>query len=340
MPVRRRTDQLGSGPAPWIVDLRVEGLGRRRRILPGTLGRREALAVERAWKQELEAEARAAAAGERHPDSLEQVFARYWAEHGRHLASLTSERAYLSAWAAALGPAQPLATLPVERIAAAAAGWRGQVGDSTINRRLSCLQRIFRRAEDLWGLAVPRVPWRRLRLPEPDHGDRSIRPEHRQAFAAALPERTARLFRLMLLTGLRRGAALRLTAEDVDREARVIRTWSKGKAGGRFTPVPVTPAVAELLAALPQQGRLFPGLTNTMIRRDVDKARAATGLAGMVLGRARHSFAQDLEDAGLGDVITAALHHSDPRLRRRYAQVRLDQVRAAVETAQQRRKLP
>jgi integrase len=45
----------------------------------------------------------------------------------------------------------------------------------------------------------------------------------------------------------------------------------------------------------------------------------------------RHSFAQALENAGAGDMITDALHHSDPRLRRRYAKAKIDRMRERLD---------
>jgi integrase len=152
-----------------------------------------------------------------------------------------------------------------------------------------------------------------------------------------LPYRTATLFRFGFLTGLRRSGMLRIEAKDIDRAAGVIHTWSKGRAGGRYTPVVITAGVAKLLdeIGVPDVGRLF-AITPMQIRRDVVKARAATGLADITLRRTRHSFAQDLEDAGEGDSITAALHHSDPKLRRRYSKVRMEKLRGALERAQSR----
>ena len=70
-----------------------------------------------------------------------------------------------------------------------------------------------------------------------------------------------------------------------------------------------------------------------MIRKDVERATAATGYK-VTLHQGRHSFAQDLEDAGKGDLITHALHHSDPKLRLRYSHARTDRVRAGIERMQ------
>ena len=228
----------------------------------------------------------------------------------------------------------PARDITAGEIAAALGSWRGTLSEGAINRRLGCLQRIWRRAQEQ-GRALHDVPWRRLRLHEPEQGDQSIPPIERAAFLAALPLRTRRLFLFGLLTGLRRGGMLAIDAAQVDRKAGVIHTRSKGRAGGKLTPVPITPRLEALLdeMGVPEVGRLF-ALTPGMIRRDVAKARAATGLHHVQIRRTRHSFAQDLEDAGFGDAISDALHHSDPRLRRRYSRARIERLADVLRKVQ------
>lgn len=332
MPFRRRSERpVGGGPHAWIIDVRVGGK-RFRKTVEGNLRRKDVAALEREWIAELEE----GLASTRRAPTVRAVFARYWDEHGRHLASWRSERGYLDRWADVLGDHTTMASITVNDITAALASWRGHVSDSTINRRLSFLQRVWLRAEDLWKMKLPHVPWRRLKLAEPDFGDQSIRREHREAFIAALPRRTALLFRFGLATGLRRGGMLRIEAQHIDRENGIIHTWSKGRAGGKHTPIIITDAVALLLdeIGVPDVGRLF-AVTQQQVRLDIEKAQRATGL-DVTLRRTRHSFAQDLEDAGEGDAITAALHHSDPKLRRRYSKVRMAKLKEALERAQRK----
>lgn len=114
----------------------------------------------------------------------------------------------------------------------------------------------------------------------------------------------------------------------------MIRAIGKGQAGGKENLVPITTAVAEILAGmkLPDVGRIF-SVDENQVRWDREVARKAAGLPGFRFHDFRHCFAQDLEDAGVGDAITAALHHSSPALRKRYAHARVETVRAAIETA-------
>ena len=77
-------------------------------------------------------------------------------------------------------------------------------------------------------------------------------------------------------------------------------------------------------------GRLFP-ITKQLLRQDWEAARAAIGRPDLRLHDLRHTFAQRLEDAGAGDMISDALHHSDPKLRRRYSHVRLERLRERLD---------
>jgi integrase len=78
-------------------------------------------------------------------------------------------------------------------------------------------------------------------------------------------------------------------------------------------------------------------VSQQLLRQDWEAARAAIGRPDLRLHDLRHTFAQRLEDAGAGDLITDALHHSDPRLRRRYSHVRLERLRERLDSLGKRR---
>ena len=322
----------------WQLDVHVDGR-RFRQTLAGSLTPAEVKAEHHRFSL-----ARAAERPDpRRGPALIDLLTRYWDEHGRHLASASSEQGYLKIWRDALGRDRPLATIGSDAIAAIVAGWRTEVSQrkhrpvrpATINRRIGCLQRVWRRAADLWKWRLDSVPWGRLKLDEPEPEDRALTRAEAFVFQAALPPRSRHAFAFALATGLRRGPILRLTMAQFDWPAGVIDTKSKGRAGGKRTTVPITAGVLEVLCAigcLPRVGRLFPLAADTL-RRDLDRARSLTGLRHVRFHDTRHTFAQRLDDAGLGDVITDALHHADPRLRRRYSTAKIDRVRAAIELA-------
>ena len=340
MPVRRRPER---GADAWLLDFRVGG--KRYRLTREAPNKRAAQGLERAARTAVEA----GAAQQRSAATVAAAFARYWQEHGRFLASNGSERGYLNRWADSIGDDTLFATLTAETIAKSVSSWRSKIGspldkhkapkdrqrvtDSTINHRLLCLQRIWNRAEELWGWRLARIPWRRLKLPErTEHPDRSIHRSEVRALLRALAERSRPIVMMALVTGLRRGALLRLQTTDVAMATGTIRAISKGRAGGRSTPVPITRAAAWVLRrnGPVEVGKLFP-VSKQLLRQDWEAARAAIGRPDLRLHDLRHTFAQRLEDAGAGDLITDALHHSDPRLRRRYSHVRLERLRERLD---------
>jgi integrase len=341
MPVRRRTDR---GPDVWLLDFYVAR--KRYRITRHAKGRRVAEALERAERAKIEA---AQPQRQRHRATVKDAFHRYWREHGRFLASSGSERGYLNRWADALGDEVPIASVTAETIAIVVAAWRLPPGkvldrhrmpklreyvtDSTINHRLLCLQRVWGRAEEIWGWQLPRVPWRRLKLGEPTElPDRSIPRHVVRLLLRTINPRSRPIVMAARISGLRRGALLRLEAKDIDWSEGIIRAISKGRAGGKLTPVPITRTWRWVLRrnAPVEVGRLFR-VSKQNLRDDWEEARAAIGRPDLQLKDLRHSFAQALEDAGAGDVITDALHHSDPRLRRRYAKVKIDRMRQTLD---------
>jgi integrase len=340
MSVRRRAD---SARDAWILDFRVGGQRYRRTVRAPN--KRAAEALERAERARIEA----GQAKQRRTSPLGEAFARYWQEHGRFLASSGSEKGYLNRWADALGDETPIHAVTAETIAEVVAQWRLPPGetldqdkppkrrqyvtDSTINHRLLCLQRLWNRAEELWGWPLARVPWRRLKLAQPTElPDRSIpRPVVRQMLRT-INVRSRPIVMAARISGLRRGALLRLDVKDVDHAQEIIKAISKGRAGGKLTPVPITRPWRWVLRRNGHRdvGRLF-AVSKQLLRQDWEEARAAIGRPDLLFKDLRHSFAQALEDAGVGDVITDALHHSDPRLRRRYAKARIDRIRQTLD---------
>lgn len=335
MPIGKRAN--GS----WRISFYREDGSRFEKTLPAVLTKREVETMEARYRLQ----ERARPAREHRGPTLADLFVRYWHERGQHIASAASEKGYLDAWYARLGEDTDLADITSDQISAAVAFWRSTpeiprgrkhpalAGPSTINHRIGCLQRAWRRASRVWGWRLAAIEWSEMKLDEPEPVHRDSPYQMLLAYFAALPPRSRWPSLWSFNSGLRRGGVLRITKADIDFEGRVVHTVSKGRAGGKPTPVPLTDALLAVLTAmgpLPEVGRIFP-VTIHELRKDRQRARKLVGLRSLRFIDHRHDFAQGLEDRGLGDMITDALHHSDPKLRRRYSRVKLHRMRARMD---------
>lgn len=277
------------------------------------------------------------AAGDADPvPTVRDLFARWWNEHGRLLAGVTI-RAHLNTWETELGESSPATVITSDRLASIIGRWRGQPGNSdpTINRRLATLRAAHNRAIKAWQWKLKPVAWTIIWLEETPIRDRSLDMETRARLIEAWPQRSRSLVAMAAVTGLRRGALLTLTREQLDFAGGVIRAIGKGRAGGKENLHPMHAGVMAVLAMhgrLPDVGRLWP-LTNSQLSKDLEVARTAIGRPDVGIHSLRHSFAQDLEDEGEGEAITSLLHHSDPGLRWRYSHTRMERARQVIERA-------
>lgn len=134
--------------------------------------------------------------------------------------------------------------------------------------------------------------------------------------AAEPDHRFTALWKFYLLTGCRRGEALQLQARDINwsrKEITVTNTKTKVPKTIR-----ITPALAEVLAGLPQVGRLFPWSADFVSHHFLFTARAA-GL-NCRLHDLRHTFASHLAAAGV-DIYTIQklLDHTEIKTTQIYA---------------------
>jgi integrase len=162
----------------------------------------------------------------------------------------------------------------------------------------------------------------------------------------AYPDQTvADVFRLLLLTGCRRGEALSATWADIDLTE---GTWSKPPSSTKqreHHQVPLNAPARQLLAEIRevQAGKhralpefVFPGHGSTGHVVEIKKAwRAlskAAGIIGLRIHDLRHSHASFLVSGGASlPLIGALLGHSNPQTTARYAHLADDPLRAASE---------
>jgi integrase len=121
---------------------------------------------------------------------------------------------------------------------------------------------------------------------------------------------------LCLLSGMRAGEAVGLVRDDLvwkgnlgwfvwvrPNEVRTLKT----DAAERF--IPLHSALTPVLARLPQQGRLFPGLTVNMVTKQFAILRRRTGIVrpGLVFHSSRKWFVTQCERAGVPEHFTASI---------------------------------
>jgi integrase len=344
-----------SGVRAYVVQYRFEGASRRLTIgrhgAPWTV--QTARACARARLVEI---ARGTDPGPRAkrcapPLTLEALCARYLAEAGPDLAAstLALDRGVLRNHVVPrLGPqlAAAVCAEDIERLTISVA--RGKTGAPGGPRAAEAttgfLSRVFvfgmRRGlcEDNPVFGTPRFR-RTTRQHFLNRGD-----YERLGAALDLAEATGALnrsavaaIRLILLSGLRPGEALALTACDVDFDAARLRIRGPG---GRRRIAWLSPAAAEVLGVLPVRSEaapLFPApcgapLGVKTLEQVWNRLRAAVGADGVRLTDLRYSFGAVA--AGLGfslKVVGRVMGDLDPSTPARYAEFATPEVKQAGE---------
>jgi integrase len=155
----------------------------------------------------------------------------------------------------------------------------------------------------------------------------------------------ANVFRLLLLTGARRGEVLAAKWADIDVGT---GTWTKpGSTTKQKTDhvVPLSAPARQLLSEIRERQTatkkilgeyVFPGAGSTghvvEIKKSWRSLCKAAGITGLRIHDVRHSFASQLASGGASlPLIGALLGHSQPATTHRYAHLFQDPQRAAVE---------
>lgn len=336
MSIRRRQDT-----GNWLIDFTTTDGRRVRKTISGRgFTKRRVEAMERRIRKEEEEKRSEAQQSYRY--RWGDLASRYWIEHAQHLGWSKAVKCHLTVLSDAIGDDTHVDRISADIVATIVSQWRGKVTDSTINRRLAVMSGAWNRAADVWGWDVPRIPWRRLKLSEPDPEERSLTQAQQARLLANCPDHVRHAAMLALLTGLRLGAILKLSWEDIDWQRGIINAKSKGRAGGRPTPVGITPAVEELLDQIGRRdiGPIiaFKGKRLKSMKRAWTRAREKAGLTHVRFHDLRHTFAQMLMDhSGNLSLVSDALHHTNMKITQRYAHRRVRQIADAVALMQTRK---
>jgi integrase len=154
-------------------------------------------------------------------------------------------------------------------------------------------------------------------------------------------QRTAAIFRLLLLTGSRRGEVLSMRWEDLDLRTGVwTKPHSRTKQKEKHTVPLSAPARAVLAGLKPKpSGFIFPagrGASGPMqtVEKPWRTICQAAGITNLRTHDLRHSYASQLASAGIGlHVIGGLLGHRKPSTTARYAHLMDDALRVATERA-------
>ena len=164
-----------------------------------------------------------------------------------------------------------------------------------------------------------------------------------EALAELDDQQAADIFRLLLLTGARRGEVLGMRWADLDIEAGV---WAKPGATTKQKTehrVPLSEAACVLLRNLRQAAPndavfVFPGIGRNGYRAELKKPwaklRKTAAIGDARIHDLRHTYASVLASAGLSlPIIGALLGHTQASTTARYAHLLDDPLRAATEHA-------
>jgi integrase len=322
---RRRPDRGNQ----WQLEIRVGGR-RVRELHPADLTKREAEALEHRRRAEVEAETLGAA------DAWGTLAHRFWVEHGRRLAWADSVSGHLDALSDAIGDHRAVRKITADTFTRAIVRWRQTIAPATINRRLAVARALWTRASDLWGIAMPVIPWRLLAQPVPDRIPPYITPAEREAVMQHAAPHVALAMKIALATGWRRASVLGLRWEQVDWQHGRITGRGKGRAGGRVLVHPLTDELREiLLAAHPQEAGpvvSYRGYPVIDIKKAFASARTAAGFPHVTFRDLRHSVAQEILAATDSlEAVQAVLDHDRvSTTARHYARFQLAQKERAL----------
>jgi integrase len=198
-------------------------------------------------------------------------------------------------------------------------GMRGQVTNSTINRRLAVLRRVSNLAYKRWGWLQNPLGAKIELLPENPARERFLTRSELARLLRGIPHRQMRKAALVAaFTGLRRGELARLRPINVQGDLIYLQVTKNG----RPRTVPVVHHVAFALRRLPF------GVHADTLTHSVQRA-----MPGVRFHDLRHTAASMLIQAGVDLYrVGTILGHSDIRTTKRYAHLAVEDLRTAVAT--------
>jgi integrase len=323
---RLRWLTIGTSPTLSLADAREQAGLKLADVQKGT----DPAAV----KKEAKAQASWADLEKTYIDDYAKARKRSWKEDDRLL-----KRYVPAAWAG-----RKLSGIKHEEVVALHAKVGREAGHYAANHLVRLLRSMFNRGSE-FGLLKGANPAAKIRLFEERPRERFLTVDEIGKLNGALAEEKnpywRGFFALSLLLGTRRSELLTARREWIDRGAKVLRL-PETKAG-RPHVLALPEAAMAILDSLPnageKEGWIFPSRGTRTGHLSEPKAawkriRTAAKIADCRLHDLRHSLASVLIQQGYGiQLIGRILNHSQSRTTERYAHLRLDDARGALEAA-------
>lgn len=215
-----------------------------------------------------------------------------------------------------------------------------RLSPSTANRHLAFVHRIFQLAIE-WGFISTPNPADGIKaFPEPKHRERYLSEEEIARLFTALEKDAnkvaASAIRFLLLTGLRKGEALRAKWEHFDRERGQL--FLPQTKNGKSRYLPLNEMAIDLLSKQAKtEGNpyIFPGRKEgshiQTIDRNFYRARKAAKIEDVRIHDLRHSHASILINSNVDlYTIQTLLGHSNIRMTQRYSHLSSKSLKRAV----------
>lgn len=300
----------------------------------GTSNRREAEAFQRRFKEEARAEARRVSSNKSGARQLvldytvDQMFGRYWVEHGSKLRWRAEVAGYAKRIVGILGHLK-VADMNAVDIAHMTETMRDNgTGHVAINRALAVLRGAHTMAGKRWGCSVQPIDWRLLKSREPRERIRWITRQEAARLLACLPPHSSLIVEWSLYTGLRKSETLSLAWDKINSATGFADVQVKG---GHWRRIQLSEPAKSILARTPHIGRLVFDGTN--LRKNFEAGLLAAGITDFRFHDLRHTNATWLRREGASlEVIQRALGHSSIQVTQRYAHVDDQEVLAASNT--------
>lgn len=214
-----------------------------------------------------------------------------------------------------------------------------KVSNSTINRELQCLRKLFNKAID-WGYALDNPVLKVEFLSEKSSFRKRVLSEDEEVrFLTVALQHIGHMTLVALHTGMRKGEVLKLKWENVDFEAQEITIVETKDDEDRI--VPMNPFLFNLLFTLKSQdGKSEYVFTNSRtgthyveIKRAFTSALKKAGIEDFHFHDLRHTYASRLVRNGVDlNTVKELLGHSSITTTQRYLHSQAEQKREAVNS--------